>query len=80
VANVAGVTVYTYASIERGRRPGGRIANPTLDTILRVLAALDIDVELPGDGRVIAAAGERQRGATAEPSTVSASRVAGSPK
>ena len=41
VAHSAGITVYTYGSIERGRTPRGHDINPTLDTLLRIANALN---------------------------------------
>ena len=37
VAHDAGITVYTYGGIERGRSPRGGDVNPTFDTMLRIL-------------------------------------------
>lgn len=45
VAYDAGIAVYTYSSLERGQSATGGSANPTLATLIRILAALD--VELP---------------------------------
>jgi len=51
VANAARVSVYAYGCLERGRAPSGGIANPTMDTLLRVFTALDIEPpHLPKDG------------------------------
>lgn len=51
VANAARVSVYVYGCLERGRAPSGGIANPTMDTLLRVFTALDIEPpHLPKDG------------------------------
>ena len=41
----AEVSVLTYATLERGFSRQGQLANPTLDTILRVMHALNIDVK-----------------------------------
>jgi len=43
VALEAGISVITYCTLERGFSRGGDLANPTLDTLLRVFAVLDID-------------------------------------
>lgn len=42
VAARAGITVATYGSLERGWTPRGAIANPTLDTLLRVMTVLPL--------------------------------------
>lgn len=42
-AHRAGVSVYTYASIERGHGSFGRTPNPTLETVLRIMWALDMN-------------------------------------
>ncbi|WP_363331408.1 helix-turn-helix transcriptional regulator [Microbacterium sp. 69-10] len=42
VAHDAGIAVQTYSCLERGIAPGGGYANPTLETILRVLHALGV--------------------------------------
>lgn len=42
VALEAGIAVYTYGNLERGRSRSG-IENPTLDTLLRVFLALSIE-------------------------------------
>jgi len=48
VAREAGLSTYAYSCMERGLTPGGRDANPTIRTLLRVFAALDIEPpELP---------------------------------
>lgn len=52
VAFSAGIAVQTYSCLERGRSPAGGDANPTLDTILRILAALDLDVPMLSNGPV----------------------------
>lgn len=39
---VAGVSVQTYGTLERGMAPDGRYANPTLMTLLRVMDALEL--------------------------------------
>jgi transcriptional regulator with XRE-family HTH domain len=44
VALDAGIAVYTYGCLERGSTPSGMPTNPTLDTILRVLEALEVDL------------------------------------
>nr|WP_091476921.1 helix-turn-helix transcriptional regulator [Microbacterium azadirachtae] len=41
----AGITVYTYGGLERGHTPRGDEVNPTFDTVMRILHALDIEVE-----------------------------------
>lgn len=46
LALAAGITVYTYGGLERGHTPRGGEVNPTFDTVMRILHALDIDVEL----------------------------------
>ena len=43
VALEAGISVITYCTLERGFSRGGEPANPTLDTLLRVLVVLNID-------------------------------------
>ncbi len=45
VAHQAGLSVYAYSSLERGRSPSGGDANPTLDTVLRALSALGMQLE-----------------------------------
>ncbi|OZB80246.1 MAG: hypothetical protein B7X41_18230, partial [Microbacterium sp. 14-71-5] len=42
----AGITVYTYGGLERGHTPRGGEVNPTMDTVMRIIHALDIDIEL----------------------------------
>jgi DNA-binding XRE family transcriptional regulator len=42
VAAEAGLSVRCYSCLERGRDPAGGHANPTLDTILRVMRALSL--------------------------------------
>lgn len=42
VALDAGLAVFTYSALERAESATGTIANPTLDTILRVCEALDL--------------------------------------
>lgn len=46
VALDAGISVRTYSYLERGLSPAGSDANPTLETILRVLTALEVDPPL----------------------------------
>ncbi len=43
VALEAGISVITYITMERGFSRAGEPANPTLDTILRVIVVLNID-------------------------------------
>ena len=43
VAHQAGLSVQTYASLERGYSSTGAGTNPTLDTLLRVLTTLGIE-------------------------------------
>lgn len=56
VAQEAGLALYTYSCLERATTPSGRVANPTLDTLIRVLHALEVpEVRLdwviePADG------------------------------
>lgn len=45
VALDAGITVNTYGCIERGRMPRGAAINPTLDTLFRILEALETTAE-----------------------------------
>lgn len=53
IAFSAGVALPTYGALERGRTPSGDDANPTLDTLLRVFYALDIDAsDLTATSRV----------------------------
>ncbi|WP_367118314.1 helix-turn-helix transcriptional regulator [uncultured Microbacterium sp.] len=42
-AQLAGVSLHTYAYIERARTPSGGIPNPTIDTILRIRRALRLN-------------------------------------
>lgn len=42
VALEAGIAVFTYGNLERGRSRSG-VENPTLDTLLRVFRALDVE-------------------------------------
>ena len=42
LAQAAGIAVLTYGNLERGRSPAG-VENPTLDTLLRVFHALELD-------------------------------------
>ncbi len=42
VAHSAEIAVHTYSSLERGLSPSGGVANPTIDTLRRVLHALGI--------------------------------------
>ena len=44
VAFDAGLSVHAYSCLERGRTPAGGIANPTLDTLLRIFTALEMDM------------------------------------
>lgn len=44
VALAAGISVHTYSSLERGQSPTGGVANPTIDTILRVLTVLEVEL------------------------------------
>lgn len=44
VALDAGIALYTYSCLERGIATSGDAANPTLDTVLRVFGALDLDL------------------------------------
>ena len=58
VARKAGLSLPSYGGLERGRTPAGGVANPTLDTLLRIFAALDVPApELP---QLIAAADRRR--------------------
>lgn len=41
----AGIMVYTYGGLERGHTPRGDEVNPTFDTVMRILHALDIEVK-----------------------------------
>lgn len=43
VAHKAGLAVQTYSCLERGTTPAGGYANPTLETILRVLQVLEVE-------------------------------------
>jgi transcriptional regulator with XRE-family HTH domain len=43
VALAAGLSVQQYSALERGRVPSGRVANPTLDTLIRVFTVLRYD-------------------------------------
>lgn len=43
VALDAGISVITYVTLERGFSRRGEPANPTLDTLLRVIVVLNID-------------------------------------
>lgn len=38
----AGISIYTYTCVERGRATAGTTPNPTLDTVLRILWALEL--------------------------------------
>jgi transcriptional regulator with XRE-family HTH domain len=42
VAFQAGISVQAYSCLERGQTPSGGVANPTLDTLLRIFTALEI--------------------------------------
>lgn len=44
VAHAAGISVYAYGCLERGQSTSGGDANPTLDTLLRVLHALGLEL------------------------------------
>lgn len=44
VALAADISVHTYSSLERGQSPSGAEANPTIDTVLRILEALRIEI------------------------------------
>lgn len=46
VAHHAGVSVTTYASLERLENPRGELPNPSLETIVRILWALDLSATL----------------------------------
>lgn len=46
-ADAAGISVYTYACVERGRGASGGPPNPTLDTVLRILWVLDLEPAPP---------------------------------
>lgn len=43
VALEAGISVITYVTLERGFSNSGEPANPTLDTLMRVIGVLSID-------------------------------------
>lgn len=43
VAQSAGLSAHAYGCLERGRGPAGGDANPTIDTLLRICAALGIE-------------------------------------
>jgi len=59
VAYAAQLSVYSYGCLERGRAPSGGIANPTMDTLLRVFTALDIELPRLPDDRPPARIGDR---------------------
>ncbi|WP_076495418.1 helix-turn-helix transcriptional regulator [Microbacterium sp. RURRCA19A] len=44
VARISGLSTHAYGCLERGVSPSGRDANPTIDTLLRVSEALEIDL------------------------------------
>lgn len=46
VASRAGVTIATYGCIERGRSTSGTPANPTMDTLVRVMEVLGLEAPL----------------------------------
>jgi transcriptional regulator with XRE-family HTH domain len=45
VAHLAGVSVATYAAIERRRTHRGDLPNPSLETVLSILWALDLETD-----------------------------------
>lgn len=62
VAHAAGLAVPTYSALERGETATGELANPTLDTVMRVAFALEL--ELPEFPRALPRSrGEQSRGA-----------------
>ncbi|WP_416211777.1 helix-turn-helix transcriptional regulator [Microbacterium xanthum] len=61
VANAAGISVYTYACVERGRGATGGVPNPTLDTVLRIMWVLDLTPSPPSDeARTLGASSGRE--------------------
>lgn len=50
VAHAAQITTRTYGTVERGWTPQGLRANPTIDTVLRIAAALN---NVPGTDTAI---------------------------
>lgn len=65
VAYHAGLSVQAYGNLERGQATSGGDANPTLDTMLRVFAALSVTPPRVTD--VLVAAGVRMQSAKSEP-------------
>lgn len=69
VAHDAGIAVQTYGCLERGTTPAGGFANPTLETILRVLHVLEVEAaSLVGTTAPPAAAGQDTDSPAAEDS------------
>lgn len=46
IAIAAGISCGTYKSLEKGITPSGALPNPTLSTLLRVLSALDLHLQI----------------------------------
>lgn len=42
VAILAGITTVTYRAVERAQAPNGRLVNPRLSTIVRVMSVLEV--------------------------------------
>jgi len=43
LARAAGLSTHAYGCLERGRSPSGGVANPTMDTLLRIFKVLGVD-------------------------------------